>query len=754
MKTDPFRSVEDWKSALMILPDNAFFELLRNVLGNIKTPFNKQRLVEDLVSFLSREEIRNTLAAYIDERDAKIIAAVALLDEPVAGDLERFFTGEFSYIEIHDLLLNLEERCILYRFQQDGIRHLALNPLLETVLAPYTMDTGFWVTNQLFPSVPILPMPAVPVIPSWDDRIIAAIFTFVLEEREFFKAEGGIRKKVLDRGKRLFPGFSLETLVGVLQCLGLLRPDTARSHQGEGLNPGLEPDMQRLNAFKVLSRRERLEYCAAGIYGYRNRGNPSVGIGIPVEASSGITLPGSSSLVSPRQIRVITGFIHNLLDTLEPGRYYPGITIRRLMDILEREAAKRTIEPAWGIQGATGHDFASLLEALEMTGLLERSSPDWWTPGAVLSGTSGGLGEAGETGPASPERPVLVMDTVFSCILYPEIAFADALTLALFSSVQEVAVQAPIVQDTTVQGTGGMVVRFELSRASVVRGFDRGIKAETMVDHLNRLSGNRLDQSLSWTMKDWESRYAGVSLYQGVVLTLAEDRRYLVETKPVASLVRRILGPGVYLLSVPEKAEAMEALQKAGVDIIAQPPLKDILNQDEPWRTPYPAPRSLNLEAKPPLFSPAYRPPPAKPPLEAVKERFRQALGKMQLSQIERDELAARIERRLILSEPQLTGATIRYEKLEARGLDYVGKMSIAKQAIASKSYVEIRWPNPEGGTNQALGILDALEKWGGESVLIIKPISQGDDIPLAPIRLPLGKISFLRRIKPSIFGE
>ena len=63
----PFRPVDDWKSALMTLPDNSFFELLRSVFGNIKTPFNKQRLMEDLFNLLSRDEIRKTIAAYIDE---------------------------------------------------------------------------------------------------------------------------------------------------------------------------------------------------------------------------------------------------------------------------------------------------------------------------------------------------------------------------------------------------------------------------------------------------------------------------------------------------------------------------------------------------------------------------------------------------------------------------------------------------------------------------------------------------------------
>jgi hypothetical protein len=86
-----FRSIGEWKSALMILPDSNFLQLMRSVFGNIKTPFTKQRLLDDLFVLLSREEIRKTIASYLDEQDHRIIAAVALLKVPSPGVLKSFF---------------------------------------------------------------------------------------------------------------------------------------------------------------------------------------------------------------------------------------------------------------------------------------------------------------------------------------------------------------------------------------------------------------------------------------------------------------------------------------------------------------------------------------------------------------------------------------------------------------------------------------------------------------------------------------
>jgi hypothetical protein len=728
MKSPPFRSPDEWKSAMMTLPDNTYFELMRSIFGNIKTPFNKQRLMEDLASLFTKEEIRKTIAAYIDERDHRLIAALALLGEPVPADLECFFAGEFSAAEIRIMLLNLEERFLIYRVRDEGVYRLALNPMLEKILTPFIADTGV-----LFVSLPEEPgggEKTGQISFSLDDRVLAALFAFIPEKGDFFKAEGGLRKKVFDAGQLLFPGLPLESLIGGFQILGLFRMD----------QEGFSPDTLKLGAFGKLSLRERLEYCAAGVYAYRNGRESS-------ELNGGI--PG---YFQRSYLKNLVFFIHRFFDTLEPRRRYPKSTLQRFVMLLEMG------EPASGTGRKTGprYHFKGILDVLELTGLLETAGPDLWQTGAILADPPAGP-EAGEIVPGDaplPEQPVLAMDTAFSFFLYPEIAFADALALAGFCSIRET----------------GSVVRFELTRQSVVRGFDRGLNAAAMTELLNRLSGSRIDKNTIWTLQEWEARHDAISLYQGVVLTLEEDRRYLAETGPLASLVSRTLAPGVYLLSVQKKIQAVEILEKAGVDIIAQP--GETPDRAEPEYTFFPVPTSAfafgpNQVQPERFFSGRESMPEVQPDsagAEDYKERFRAILKKLELPRAEREELAARIERRLVVSESQLAEASVRYEKLEARGLDYVGKAAIAKQAIASKSLLEVLWPHPDGGTNKALGVPEALEKRGGESILIIKPLSSADSASKKSfpeetsradsIRLPLGKISLLRRIKQSIFGE
>jgi hypothetical protein len=691
-----FRTVEFWKSSLMTLPDGPFFELMRSVFGNIKTPFSKQKLLDDLCSFLGREEIREIIAQYIDGADARVMSAIVILEEPAQGELESFFAGELSYADLEDILLNLEERFIIYRFREEGLSRLALNPALEKVISPFTGDF-----SVLFPSrpsdAPPRPVSAVP-----DDRVLAAILSRVYGEPLFFKSEGGLRKKALDSSARIFPGLDIGLFTGAMLILGLLRTD-GESIKGHSAN---------IDAFGELSALERLVYCAAGICCYKASQQPVSAVSfhiMHIRISNTVTL------------------IRQFIDLIKPGRLYPLLTLKRYKGVLEK--AMNGGRRSGGLAGQNGIAFDCFLEALEETGLLVSVPEEQWAGGNALYA---------ETSGAAAVSPVLAMDTSFSFIIYPAIAFKDASDLAVFSAVKET----------------GAAVRFELTRETAVRGFNLGIKAELMIDLLRRLSGNRINESLIWTMNDWEKRYNEVSLQKGLVLTLSEDRRYLAGAEPVASIIRKTLAPGVYLLT-GDDVQAEEALRKAGVDIIAMAGDDGMRRERPAFTQEHFPPLNEKLQAAGGFFlnsmtAEISRSGMAVNNAEMLKEKFRQKLEGISLSKEERVELRSRIERRLILTPSQLEDSAIRYEKLEARGLDYVGKASLAKQAIAAKSLLEVIWPHEKDGTRKARGIPLAIEKSGGESILVLDPINEYTE----QIRIPIGKISLLRRIKKSIFGE
>ena len=735
----PFKSIDAWKSALMNLPENSFFELFRSVLGNIKTPFSKQKLLDDLVILLSKDEIRKIIAAYINEQDHRVIAAMTTLGDPVPGDLEEFFAGEFTPAEIHAVLINLEERLIVYRFRVSAapamrgappggeILRLALNPVLEQVLAPFTTDTKY-----LFPSYRDETGKQSEAVFVFEDRTIASLFAFVQGEDELFKPEGGIRKKILDRAKKIFPVIDLELVIKTFINLGLLKM--------EGRNVVSVND--KVRGYCDLSAVERQEYWSAGVYLSQNEGDGGT-----------TAIDAYTPRFSWSRLRGIASFIHRFRSFMDPDRKYPETTLRRIWELLGKEnSGTGNIWATPFFDSKMQYPFEPLLAVMEKTGLLIKKENCWKAPRFVSPNFSSG-----------EEKPVIVMDAALSFVLYPEISFTDAMTLGSFCSVKE---------------NDENTIRFEISRSSIVRGFDQEMTADEMITLLDRLSLNRLDANLDWTLREWEKRYAEVSLHEGIILTLEEDRRYLAAAGPISRMIQKTLAPGVYLLLSEEKSEAIKILSRAGVDIVAQPSSGFQTGRDGFSRNNFShlVSGGFNDSAFPAGKEPSIKESSIKEPVlkgekkgaevmqsfvqedksieaESIKQNFRKTLEKMKLSKSEKDELLARIERRLVLSDAQLEGAYLRYEKLEARGLDYAGKSAIAKQAIETGSLLEVSWPGQDGETNRMTGIAQALEKKQGDSILVLRSGVVSDN-SARDFRIPLGKISLLRRIKQSIFGE
>ena len=66
MRASKKKEAEGWQRSVLTLPDAVFFDLMRNYLGDISTPFNKHALIERLVRFLKRKEIRSRIVALLD----------------------------------------------------------------------------------------------------------------------------------------------------------------------------------------------------------------------------------------------------------------------------------------------------------------------------------------------------------------------------------------------------------------------------------------------------------------------------------------------------------------------------------------------------------------------------------------------------------------------------------------------------------------------------------------------------------------
>jgi hypothetical protein len=95
--TDQF---SHWMEAICSLSEEQFSRKMHLYLGEIKTPYNKQRLTEQLAGFLRKSENIQNLISFLDEFDLQILTAVSLFPRATETLLIDFFSTQYSNLLI------------------------------------------------------------------------------------------------------------------------------------------------------------------------------------------------------------------------------------------------------------------------------------------------------------------------------------------------------------------------------------------------------------------------------------------------------------------------------------------------------------------------------------------------------------------------------------------------------------------------------------------------------------------------------
>ncbi len=206
---------------MVALPDDEFFAIMRNYLGKLQTPFNKHSLIDSLANFLLREGTEERVLSMIDKEDALLLTSINFLSGTNLHELHDFLGNERSFMSIHHLLLNLEERLLIYRDAESG--RIRISPVFEELFKSKVFDT-----DLLFPSMDC-PNGKYPDI--WfTDALVIAFISFLYKTPDILKLDGTIKKKASDEIRRIFPDLStpektgtrLDILLQALQDLSII----------------------------------------------------------------------------------------------------------------------------------------------------------------------------------------------------------------------------------------------------------------------------------------------------------------------------------------------------------------------------------------------------------------------------------------------------------------------------------------------------------------------------------------------------
>ncbi|UTY30114.1 helicase [Treponema putidum] len=233
------------------MPDNLFFDLIQLYLGKIKTPFNKQRLAEQLSAFLQKPAIQERIAESLDSCDILILKAVNEIPNPTQAMLSVFFSKKISYSELSGKLLNAEERLLLYRVQKNnGDKAYKINPILKKIIEPFLSKNLFFMPEKIgqVKSKEI----------NINDTALAGLYSFCVHNEAVLKNNGSFKKKYEDLIKEIFPWLSEKTkyvysIFSACESLGFI----FRTENGFAVQKS------KWEAFSQLSKLERLVYFTA-----------------------------------------------------------------------------------------------------------------------------------------------------------------------------------------------------------------------------------------------------------------------------------------------------------------------------------------------------------------------------------------------------------------------------------------------------------------------------------------------------------
>ena len=304
-------------------------------------------------------------------------------------------------------------------------------------------------------------------------------------------------------------------------------------------------------------------------------------------------------------------------------------------------------------------------------------------------------------------KNLLSIDSAFSVTILPGLSLHDLLPFAKFMQIHR--------YDTAAV--------FEINRRSAIRAFDAGFTPQTIIQLLEKYSSYKIQQNIQVNLEEWFTSYKSVSLYKGYVLKADRENARFVKNNPVlAPFIKEELAEGLFFFSFSDDIQAQSVLSKSGLDFIGS--MKVVQNANLTLGFfPLDEPEQAELSEK--NDSPDFKV--DKEKQKAILESLKADLAEMNLTPDQREGLLDRINRKIVLNKTQLVGESVRFEKVEAGGMDYTGKIHVIERAILNGGVLEVEL---DGGDCIAGKPLELNKKTPG-ALLLLECSDSGEKISI-----------------------
>ncbi len=689
--------IAQWQEAMAALSDKQFFDTMRLYLGEIKTPYNKQRLIEQLAAFINKTEHIQKALTLMDAFDVEILTAISILPQASCELLIDFFVSEYTITEIYAEVINLTERLFIYKSQDkySDKSFLHINPFFKEKLKDYLN------TKLLFPDVNVTHFSTEDIF-SLNPNILAAFISYIKVKGIACKADGVIKKNDMNRLMEIFPGKEnfIQLLMNAFINLSLVK---------EGVK-AFELDKNRCKAFASLPEIQQYSLlCAASVSRFSKNG---------LKKEAQLLIDCLTSIPESGYTRQALLRLAFLIGTYSEDGNADAKKSRFTLMLEAAHAQTQSAEEAQ--QNANLLD--RMLDSAQEFGLLQKlGKSDNDEEIFTRASLNQVLPNSAEQAPK-----VLNIDSTFTVTLMPGLPLSALLPLTSFMMIKKC----------------GIVTEFEITRQSVSTAFDMDWNPEKIFDAISIYTYYEIPQNLKINISDWYNSYASATLYHGYILKVTDSNITFAENNPnINKYIKEKLAEGIYLLNIPSDSPITKFIDESGLDFLGHLKTSDPVSEYTSFPTLRPGHKAsiFREDGERTYLQTSIQ--------EADKliKNLKQSLAKTDMDQHQKESLNHRISSRLILSEEQLLKAAIRTEILEADGMDFSGKIHLIEAAIKENDMLEMQFPdNKTPGkfftiVGQALGI----SRQPGEAVLRfqVEPTKEIENFLVS-------RITHLRRIR------
>jgi hypothetical protein len=685
-QTETLKKTDEWREAIGTLPDSIFFDTLRMYLGEIKTPYNKQTLIVDLEAFLLMPENQKNAALLLSDTDRQILAAVTYLPLCTFEALTAFFGKTMPYIELYESVQNLEERLILFRKRDKML--FEVSPVFEALVRENAP------VGVLIPAAKIAKKSDAVNKTVISPSFLGAFLSFVVSHSDLCKMDGAFKKRVSQQLQSIFSGVWNDGIENMLKLLlqACVHLEFFRIEDGEYV-----PNFVAWNSFAELPHRERLAWFAAAAGDYYTFADT----------------------------RYYAWLLSDIVEAMPESGFSYSVVYRIAM-LNYRE----NYEESYAFQRIK-YELSTVIGNAVFFGLL--------VPGGETAEHETVFLRYEPEANEETEEKAMSIDAGFSVAVFPGLSFAKLARLIPFLE---------LVRYDTAAG-------YEIIRKSCIRSFDAGYMPSTILDLLENSCSHAVPRNLPVSINDWYTTYCSVALYDGYVLCIAEDRRTQFERNPaIASKIRKILAPGVYFCAFDSDAEAVKLIEKSMTTIIGKTVRAEkeqkVFDAENEIPMQFPAKnREVHMDDELSVhhISPAI----SQVDTEAADiflNQLTDTLKNLAFPTEQYEALADRIQRRIILNPVQLRSASVRAEKLEAGGIDFLGKMYFIGNAITQRELLEFgvgRDGSPSA--RRIIGTPVWLSKRANDSfvTVMVEPEKRTE-------QYAVGQLRYVRKVRTSIF--